>query len=176
MKQILIPFFILAIATQVSAGEEIDVFADGRPWKFFGGTEFPPGGFGSFEVEEVEGKQTGVLQYDFSQGGVYVTGIRGLEVKKGPDELRFKVKSENPATVGIRLVDQTGQAHQNVFEYTEAGEWQVFRLDLNERAGITFGGANDKEIHFPLKEIRLFVQKKSGQEVGKVWFQDLTFR
>lgn len=176
MKKLLAPFLVIATSAFLVAGETLDVFAEGRPWRFFGGTEFPPGGSGSFEVEDVEGTPTGTLQYDFSQGGVYVCGISGLTLSEGPTELRFKVKSEHPATIGIRLVDDTEQAHQSTFEYTEPGEWQEFRLDLNERAGMIFGGANDKALHYPLKQIRLFVQKKADQETGTILFQNVIFQ
>ena len=179
LKSLLLPLVILCAAagpSLVHADDGIDILAEGRGWRFFGGTEFPPGGSGTFTIGQENEKQVAVLEYDFANGGVYVTGVGDVKIPDGPTDLRFKVKSDEPATIGIRLVDKTGQAHQSTFEYTETGDWQTFRVDLQERAGLVFGGANDKTIHYPLTQVRLFLQKKGGYDAGKVTFGDVLLK
>lgn len=102
---------------------------------------------GLLSVDEEGGAAIANLEYDFTQGGLYVAGAGNVRVEEGPTEIRFKFKADTPLTVGIRLVDKTNQTHQYQFAYTDEGQWQEYRVDLAEKAGLIFGGKGDKVLH-----------------------------
>ncbi len=153
------------------AGTDLEVFAPSQTWTFLKGTEFAPGGEGSFTVHAGDNESIGVLKYDFTGGGVYVAGKTKVEIPEGYTELRFQVKSDLDQRVGIRLFDESGQAHQTLLDYTDPGNWQELRLDLTAKAPSTFGGAKDGVIHYPIGQIWLLVEKKGQTDPGEVSFK-----
>ena len=149
---------------------KLDVFT-GHTWSFSPGSEFP-GAQGSFTVTEVEGKKAGMLSFDFSKGGQYVSATAELKIPAGPEELRFRVKSRDWQRIMIRLIDSTGQCHQYEVPYADEGDWQLLRINLLSQAGLSFGGANDKKIHYPITRLALAVTHSGPSPSGDVLFAD----
>lgn len=149
---------------------KLDVFAE-HPWSFSAGTEFP-GANGGFAVVEQEGKKSGKLSFDFSKGGMYVSATSGVEIPGGNEELRFRVKSRDWQRIMIRLFDSTGQCHQYEMPYADEGDWQLLRIDLTSKAPLSFGGANDKKLHYPIKKMSLAVNMSASSKTGEVFFSD----
>ncbi len=173
MKKIVLSAVLVLAAVRMGFAAEVDLLAEGKSWRFSGGTEFPPGALGTFSVGEEDGAKVATLEYDFRKGGLYVAGIGNIRVEEGPTELRFKFKADLPLTIGIRLVDKNNQTHQYKFEYTDEGQWQEYRLDLAENAGLVFGGAEDKSLNFPVTQVYLIVQRKGNSQAGKAQFRDV---
>jgi hypothetical protein len=147
---------------------DLEIFSPGVKWRFSNGGEFPPGGRGSFSLQDVDGQPTGVLEFDFTSGGTYVAALTKTNIPEGSSEIRFEAKTDSVMALGIRLVDSTGQTHQTELPYTHSGEWQSFRVDLQRRAGIRFGGANDGIIYFPITSVWILVNHRGTSEPGEV--------
>lgn len=155
------------------AKRELKIFEPGQKWMFVPGTEFPPGGKGSFVLKRTgDDKAAGQLSFDFTAGGNYVGATTLFEIPEGFSELRFRVKAGKAAFIGIRLMDKTKQTHQTPLSYSDAGEWQLLRINLTRRAPLRFGGAKDGVLHYPLRSITLFVQKKGQDAPGEIQFCD----
>jgi len=176
MKRIVLFAALLVAAARMGWAGDVDLLAEGNSWRFSGGTEFPPGALGSFSVDEEGGAAIANLEYDFTQGGLYVAGAGNVRIEEGPTEIRFKFKADTPLTVGIRLVDKTNQTHQYQFAYTDEGQWQEYRVDLAEKAGLIFGGKGDKVLHFPITQVYFIAQKKGGSLSGKAQFRDVVMQ
>lgn len=141
-------------------------------WQFVPGAEFPPGGKGSIAVLREDGRAVGSLLHDFTAGGTYVGALVRHEIPGGYSELRFSVRSEKPASIAIRLTDDTGQTHQTPFRYADTGAWQLFRLDLSRRAPIKFGGEADGVVRYPVRSLTFVVERRGQDAPGEVRFAD----
>lgn len=172
-KRSLLSFVLLFIPLLVWGADprtKVDVFTN-HPWNFSSGSEFP-GASGSFKVVEEEGKKAGLLSFDFTKGGLYVSATSSIEIPSGQEELRFRVKSRDWQRIMIRLIDSTGQCHQYEVPYADEGDWQLLRINLQSQAGLSFGGANDKKIHYPVKRLTLAVNHSGPSTSGDVLFAD----
>lgn len=150
----------------------LNILEASQRWQFLPGTEFPPGGKGSFTTARENGKPVGILAYDMTDGGNYVGAITNLAIPQGYSELRFRAASDMPASIGIRMVDASGQTHQTYLSYSEAGGSQLFRIDLTRRAPLKYGGANDGTLHYPIKQFVVLIQRKGLREPGTIRFSD----
>ena len=176
MKNNLLPLCVAAmvlfpvLGLAVDPRTRLDAFS-GHKWSFSSGSEFP-GASGGFEVVEQEGKKSGKLSFDFSKGGMYVSATSGVEIPGGNEELRFRVKSRDWQRIMIRLFDSTGQCNQYEMPYADEGDWQLLRIDLTSKAPLSFGGANDKKLHYPIKKMSIAVNKFASSPMGDVFFSD----
>jgi hypothetical protein len=148
----------------------LDLFT-GHQWSFLSGSEFP-GARGGFSVAEEDGKKVGKLDYDFTNGGLYVAGGSAADIPAGFEEFRFRVKSDFWQKIVVRLFDSTDQCHQYEVPYADEGDWQLLRIDLTSKAALIFGGAKDGKIHFPIQKISLAVDKTDSSTSGEVLFSD----
>lgn len=177
MKNNLLPFCVAAmvlfsaLSRAADPRTKLDVFT-AHSWSFSAGSEFP-GANGSFEVVEQEGRKAGKLSFDFSKGGMYVSSTSGVEIPAGYEELRFRVRSRDWQRIMIRLFDATGQCHQYELPYADEGDWQLLRIDLLGKAPLSFGGVNDKKLHYPIKKVSLAVNQSASSPTGEVFFTDL---
>jgi hypothetical protein len=141
-------------------------------WSFTNGQEFP-GAAGSFATGKEGETPTGVINYDFSKGGAYVSSQTDIPIPATASEFRVNARSPQALRLTVRLIDSTGQCHQYVSSCSGTGAWETLRLPLDRRASEHWGGANDGKLHFPVKTICLCVNKPGGNVVsGKVEFAD----
>lgn len=176
MKRILLSLCILSLFSFPQIGRaadprtNLDLFT-GHQWTFSSGAEFP-GAKGSFAVVEEEGKKAGKLLHDFTNGGLYVAATSTVQIPGGNEELRFRVKSADWQRIMIRLFDSTGQCHQYELPYADEGDWQLLRIDLLSKAGLSFGGANDKKLHYPINKISIGINQSASTPAGAVYYTD----
>ncbi len=141
-------------------------------WSFNAGKEFP-GADGAIRLE-ADGPL--VLEYDFSGGGNYVAAIASLETPLPVQSLAFRVRKPWEATLTVRVVDNTGQTHQKSV-LAESADWLAMECRLSGWVGPHWGGADDGEIHQPIRQIALLIER-SGlvQNAGAVRFDAIALR
>ncbi|RIQ21460.1 sugar-binding protein [Jiangella rhizosphaerae] len=134
----------------------------GDGWGLNLGAEFP-GAQGSFTVDAtdaVSGSSSGVLSGDFTGGGNYVQVRKSISLDAVG--LSFQAKTDDVTGLGLRLVDSTGQTHQQRLALTPGG-WQ--RITVTDFAGgsgyLHYGGANDGVWHGPATSVAFIIDKGS---------------
>lgn len=184
---------LLAVALTVTVGalalaahaqtidEMVGAFeSDQEGWVFRVGEEFP-GADGSFVRDDADAKAgswSGVLHGDFSGGGNYVEVGRNVP-NLDASELRMWVRTFDATHIRIRMVDSTGQWHQQRLALADTTDWQqatVTRFDGGEDY-IHWGGANDGVWHGPATRIVLLLDKNdltAGEVSGSVRFDEVT--
>lgn len=146
------------------------------PWGFVPGSEFP-GARGSVATQTDADENIVLLNFDFTEGGVYV-GARALVlIDDKAGELRLRVRTGSPQKIGIRLRDARGQWHQNEFAYENAGEWSPIRWDLADfRSKLHWGGPKDGLLHLPVQEVQILLNKSTaGSPSGTLEFRPPQF-
>jgi hypothetical protein len=159
------------LAYAQSAKTDLALF-DGPEWNVNLGTEFP-GAAGTFTVVDQDSSKMGKLTYDFSGGGLYVSGVASIStIPDGTSEIHFSVKSSEKQKIVVRLIDATNQCLQYELPYTDAGDWQPVRIDLKAKPTMSFSGANDGTVHAPVQRLWLGVDKSSDASLkGEVDFK-----
>jgi len=153
----------LVVAAEIPVELNVD-------WNFVQGAEYP-GAEGSVEPGTAE--NTMVLSYDFSGGGQYVAAAKSVEPEGELTGLELTASGPG-GNLGVALVDNTDQTF-------------IYRLGMLEDAEKTFdpalgkpsasyGGANDKTLHFPIKAIRLIVEKSPALPEGKITVSKIILR
>ncbi|MEZ0387483.1 MAG: hypothetical protein ACAI34_10475, partial [Verrucomicrobium sp.] len=162
----------------VSLGEE---GADDLGWNFTNGPEFK-GATGSLTVGEgppQSGQKALKLAGDFTGGGAYVAATRNLKDLEAKETslLRFKVKTANATTMGIQMVDGTGQTHQQKGTKLVAdGNWQTVEIiPARFAGGEHWGGAKDGRWHGALTQLVFSVTERSDATARKpeIWIADV---
>ncbi len=146
------------------------------------GAEFP-GAQGNFVVDPDEshsGESSAWLDASFAQGGAYVAIIREFADPLAVKQVSFWVKAPGVEFVVLRLVDSTGQTHQQRLKLQNTADWQevtVKNLSPKARGGAHFGGANDGQWHGPAKGLSLILDKGAIQDrtkkAVKIWLDDI---
>lgn len=153
--------------------------SDDEGWTLGLGNEFP-GAQGSLtrdSSDAASGGHSGLVSADFSDGGQYVQIRRDLDADL--DRVALAVRTENVERVGLRLIDSTGQVHQQQLTLDDTADWQ--ELEVTTLAGGTryrhWNGANDGLWHGPASQIALIVDKGAIADEGsvaEVWFDAIT--
>ncbi|XEC96257.1 glycosyl hydrolase [Paenibacillus tarimensis] len=121
-----------------------------------------PGVQGSFEIisdDTYKGTHGGKLSADFSNGSTYVVMKKRLE-RADIQELAFWVKTQDAKTVGLRVIDSTGQIFQHEIRLRNTAEWQ--QVVVKQMASNHYwGGAGDGQWHGPAREIQILMQRSS---------------
>ncbi len=175
-----------AFAAQGDGQKVLDTFEkepDG--WKFVGGEEFP-GAVGCFLRDTKVAHDSKVsyrIDADFTKGGAYVGSFKDM-TSLSPDikELHLWVKSENVGSVGVRLIDSSGQCHQlnGGLQINPKKDWQEIVLRVSEIiGGEHWGGSNDGQWHGPAHGFGLNIGKnalvKDSPAKGSLWIDDITY-
>src|SRR6202012_3778828 len=114
-----------------------------------------PGARGSLTVVQDQpdkGHACLKLSGDFTGGGQYVETFKDLKALDLGDlaGIQPKYKTDNASTIGLRLVDATGQCHQSHASIQADGKWHEILLATNSIVGGEhWGGANDGKWHGP---------------------------
>lgn len=152
--------------------------SDSEGWALGLGPEFP-GAQGSFtrdNGDSVKGTWSAVLAGDFTGGGNYVQISRQLNVDL--TELWFWLRTSDLTRVTMRMVDSTGQVHQQRVSITPDDTWQAVHLWSFDSGQdyVHFGGANDGVWHAPASEVALLLSRTSlvsGQLSGSIRFDEV---
>jgi len=139
-------------------------------WLFSNGPEFP-GAKGTFTTDmddSVSGKVF-KLAGDFSGGGKYVGVTKDLKSLMGDTgDIRFKIKSSNENSIGLQLIDSSGQVHQIAsFPIAADGQWHDVLINpLDTNGGEHWGGTNDGQWHGPCGSFSIHISS-SGDAADK---------
>ncbi|WP_040948924.1 hypothetical protein, partial [Gorillibacterium massiliense] len=139
-------------------------------WSTTLGGEFP-GATGTFVRDTADPHYGGYserISADFTAGGRYVGISRGLP-SLDAQELDFWIKSADINQIEVRMIDNTGQTHQQRINLTSTPDWQsVSVTKFNGGTDYThFGGTNDGVWHGPAKQIWLIIESRSIVGGGK---------
>ena len=146
-----------------------EMLVEQAPWSvsvYLGG-EFP-GAKGT--KDQIEDPQLGPslrVDYDFSGGGRYLGLLFGGVPEVETQALLFSFKGFGGQ---VRLWDSTGQVLACHFEGPKDGQWKAIEVPLTAGAFAEahWGGANDGQIHFPL---RMFLIGVDAHDPAKDFFQ-----
>lgn len=93
-------------------------------------------------------------------------------------ELSFWVKTSDIRVIGLRMVDSTGQVHQQRIYLEPTDDWQ--KVTVTDFSGghenNHWGGANDGVWHPPARQVYILMDKSrllNGQVVGEMWVDDV---
>ncbi len=166
-------------ATLMVSGFEVEALG----FDFVPGNEFP-GARGSLTADTSTargGKASACLAGDFTDGGAYVGVWTNLPDQGGKNlaEVRLWVKTTDVSSLGVRIVDSTGQCHQSQAPALVAdGEWHEVVLPLAGLVGGEhWGGANDGKWHGPAKGFGVNLGKDGfvgGAKAGRLWLDDVS--
>ncbi|MCA9248049.1 MAG: hypothetical protein KDA42_13065, partial [Planctomycetales bacterium] len=156
---------------EVRATIPLDEIVEGvHDWRFSNGAEFK-GASGSLTVlEDTPEPSQSCLQLrgDFTGGGAYVAAIRNMQEIAALETLalRLRMKTENVTSVGIQLVDSSGQTHQRRdYPIPATGDWRELTIAPTEIAGGEhWGGANDGTWHGPARQFVISLTNRSDSE------------
>lgn len=156
----------------------LGTLGQGGSWLFANGAEFP-GAVGNLGYKISDGLPVGVISYDFTKGGQYVTALTWTKFGPEVSELRFRVKSDKPVRVSVRLRDSSKQVHQFHLNYNTVGEWQILRLPIAKLPKHEyFSGNNDGVIAFPVDEFCILAapprySSNPEEKFGELLFGDV---
>ncbi len=177
----LIISLLVLMSTLSFAGEKViplGTFEDEKEgWSLWEGKEFPgaKGGFSRDNSYVKEGGYSAKLWGDFNKGGNYVSIKRQfspLEIK----ELRFWIKAPTMKEIVLRMVDKTGQTHQQRITLKSTPEWQEVRVNKFTGTMCYWGGANDGVWHSPATGISIVLDKShisGGEKQATIWLDKI---
>ena len=158
---------VVTTSSLPAAENPMDLFG-GTKWAFNPGYEFP-GAKGDRRFDTVDGRQSLVVNYDFTGGGAYVIAGTRVEIAEGTSEFRFDVRADRNLKVVVRLEDAEKQTHQYNLLYENPGQWQTLSLDLKATPPKSFGGSADGVIHYPISKFWVGIGKGgTSLEPGEV--------
>lgn len=100
------------------------------------------------------------IQLDTAVRGVdgWEMGVRALS-NTDLDGVSFWIDADNLHTIGVQLVDVTGQTHQSFLSVPEVDGWQQISLPsvTGEPSHSAWGGAGDGEWHGPAQQVGFVV-------------------
>ena len=138
-------------------------------WEFNLGQEFP-GAKGGLVLQR-DTPEKGVnairLHADFTSGGAYVGIRKSLQTLnvKSFYAIHLKMRSVSTTHFALRLVDGTGQCHQQkMFPIKADGKWHEVTIRPSSIAGGEhWGGANDGKWHDSVQLIELMLNDRSSE-------------
>ncbi len=138
-------------------------------WGFNLGQEFAgaKGGLDVVPDEPAPGRYAMRLHADFTGGGAYV-GVRRSFSRfdvQAMHVIRFKMRSRTARSFAVRLVDGTGQCHQQKdLPFRADGAWNEVRIVPTEIAGGEhWGGANDGQWHDSVQLLELMLDVRPDE-------------
>ena len=138
-------------------------------WQFTNGPEYSPGAAGNFGVDASAKSLT--LTYNFSKGGQYVAVSRALGAIDRVSGVKINVSGPGGGLT-VAVNDATGQTLLYRLGAIDATARTV-ELKLAQPSD-SYGGANDRILHLPLKGIRLLTEKTPGFLSGTLNFAGIT--
>ncbi|MDR1790029.1 MAG: family 43 glycosylhydrolase, partial [Opitutaceae bacterium] len=137
-------------------------------WKYDRGPD--PKTTGSLRVD---GKKI-ILTGDFSKGGKRFVAA-SCPIAFPPAALAtFKVRTDQKKLY-VRLVDATGQRHQQEHAIPDGGTNEITVPFLASRGKASWGGADDDRLHLPVQAIEILVSAIVSGATGTVEISDMLF-
>jgi len=152
---------------------DLKLFEADDQWTFIRNT-----GEGLFEVNIMPEKNVGVLHYNFHNAlsrrqTPYVLTSTEVDIPKEATDLLIYARSDTPQQLTFRLIDSTGQTHQSKAQIKGTEQWERVTIPLTRRLE-HWGGKNDGQIHWPVKQLVFSVpQPNEDKKLGKVEYADV---
>lgn len=131
---------------------------------------------GSFDLSTDGDLPIGVLSYDFSKGdgkgklAPNVVASTAAEIPEGTSTFAVDARSSRALSVSVRFKDAGGQTLQTKINLKGTGSWATLTVPLDKKFE-HWGGANDGQVHFPIKQVVLITAKpQDDPPTGKVEF------
>jgi MYXO-CTERM domain-containing protein len=169
---------VAAAAPAVAKETVVDDFeaADSpMPWVFSNGSEFP-GATGSFTSGTGHTGKGGILEYDLTKGGHYVSASLTLGTPITAAAIAYWAKVPAGIHATLRVTDSSGQTLQYTvsrpLEAFDANAWfrEVVALDAPSSH---FGGPDDGVVHQPVKAVSLLAADPPEPSAGRIAFDDV---
>lgn len=144
-----------------------------KAWSFHNGPEFP-GATGRIALDAKQGHDRPgclALHYSFVGGGNYVQAAWSLPEQNGARSLTLWLHKPARHKITFRAVDSGGQSFQKGTDYAYDG-WQKLEVGL-DRWESHFGGANDGEVRFPIRQIGILIENTAEPRQGLLLVDDL---
>jgi len=168
LPKLMLAGLFAVVLPQSPAAENILDIIGGPKWAYNPGYEFP-GAKGDRRFETVDGRESLVVKYDFTDGGAYVIVGTRVEIAEGASELRFDVRADRNLKIVVRLEDAEKQTHQYNLLYETPDRWQTLSLDLKATPPKSFGGSADGVMHYPISKFWVGIGKGStALEPGEI--------
>lgn len=165
------PTFLVIDGSQPIAAiknKSVDIFKAEQNWKLIKSR----GVNATWEVNQIDNANTGMLNYQLLENGNGYTGVRtNITIKQDAPIINFQQNASTKTTILVRVYDSTKQTHQYKIRVAGSGLWEARKIKLADQAKNSWGGANDKKIHYPITGIFLGVEGSSN--TGTVQFRDL---
>jgi hypothetical protein len=112
---------------------------------------------------------------DLRSGGSVTISKRFCDLDHDITAIRFWVKSNEVSSITFRLVDRTGQAHQQRPAFPDDGKWHLIELKSFDSGPVyeSWGGASDGKWHGPPRSLDIDVDfgwVKNNN--GTLWIDD----
>jgi len=168
--------------TLLSVGAPKDPSADWKPL-LLGNFDAGVDGFGAPGQQSKDAPHAGAgalkIAAQFRVDEPWVSTSKTVDIDYPIKRLTFWARSTDTTSLTLRYVDSTGQNHQARPTWRADGTWQKVTIDDIERTPNyeSFGGANDRKVHWPVKQIVLLFEKKTlveGKTAGAIYIDDLT--
>ena len=120
------------------------------------------------------GRACGRMAADFSKGAArWITAAKALDLENEIKQVRFWVRSSEARGLTFRLVDHTGQNHQQRPVFPPDGEWHLIKINtFDSGEGYEkFGGAADGKFHWPAQGLSFIFEKGNlvPAAAGTLW-------
>lgn len=164
--------------TQAAENEAISNFENSLDgWYYYGGWEFP-GATGTIKADKSAGKACARLSGDFTGGGSYVALLRQLKMVLNLNEIKFQLKTESTDSIGIRVMDFSGQVHCKTIPVKSNGQWQEISVKIGDGEFKNhFAGADDGKWHHSVKSFSICLAgghlKDKQKKTGDLWVADV---
>lgn len=141
-----------AVQAQVATTIPLDTLEEGETDWTFARAGTGPGGLTVVKDAPAPGQSSLQFSADLTaKGSTYAAMTKNLVPLELTDitAIRMKVRSDNTGSIGIQLIDGSGQTHQNrAFKIQADGQWHDVVIKPAEFAGGEhWGGANDGKWH-----------------------------
>ena len=132
-------------------------------WNFNPHTEYA-GANGTLEIAPDNTSMK--ISYDFTKGGSFVSAGRALDKADASGFVGIEIKAKGTGSLGVSMADETGQVF--VYQLGVPGDAErTFEITLSVPSH-TYGGANDKVVHFPVQGLNIMVSKTTSALSGSV--------
>ena len=148
-----------------------DVFTTDQPWELGPSKQTQS----SWQLENINGHGVGILKYGLPEKiHGYTLSKTALQINAQTPVIQFQCKPSSNIRVVVRVFDATGQVHQHRFWTVASDDWQNRKINLQGKPQASWGGANDKSIHYPTKSIAIGIEKHAKASLkGTIMFRDL---
>ena len=147
-----------------------DRFATNQTWKLIEMKNT----HANWKQEEVNGQGVGILDFQLpAKGHGYTIANSKIQITEQTPVIHFQTNPSVNTRILVRVHDKSGQTHQYRFGLQSNGQWHNRKISLNKKPMASWGGANDKTIHYPIQSISLGIEKINAPLNGTIKFRDL---